>query len=239
MDKYSGTNQKGRDCDGHGTHVASLACGKLYGVAKKANCYSVRVLDCLNETPLSVIVDGLNFAATNITNINPHRPAIISMSLGGPYTPLVNNMSRNIINTGIPIVAAAGNDGDDACNYSPGSTPEVITVASSAQGDDMSSFTNGGSCVDIFAPGSTVIGADYSCSGCACTMTLSGTSMAAPLVSGTIALYLQEQPLLTPSQIKEKLTKDCLEDVLDYRYLSDSLQNTTINCLLYINSKFI
>ena len=145
------------------------------------------------------------------------------MSLGGPYSPLVNNMSSNIINTGIPIVAAAGNDFDDACNYSPGSTPDVITVASSAQGDDVSSFSNSGSCVDIFAPGSNVIGDDYSCSLCACTMTLSETSMAAPLVRGAITLYLQEQLQLTSSQIKEKLTEDCLKNALDYCYLDYSL----------------
>ena len=77
VDNYYGTKQNGLDCHRHGTHVASLACGKLYGVAKKANCYSVRVLNCWGSAPVSVIVDGLNFAATNITNINPHRPAII------------------------------------------------------------------------------------------------------------------------------------------------------------------
>ena len=135
---------------------------------KKANCYSVRVLSCLGPAPWSVIVDGLNFAATNITNKNPRRPVIISMSLGGGQTDLVNNMSSNIINNGIPIVAAAGNDRDDACDYSPASTPEVITVAGSALGDDVYYSTNGGSCVDIFAPGSNVIAADHSCSRCAC-----------------------------------------------------------------------
>ena len=162
------------------------------------------------------------------------------MSLSGRTSILVNNVSSNIINMGIPIVGSAGNNyGGDACDRSPAGAPGVITVASSARGDDVSSFTNGGSCVDIFAPGSDVIAADHSCSRCACRKSLSGTSMAAPLVSGAIALYLQKQPLLTPSQIKEKLTKDCLEDVLDYRYLSYSLQNTTPNCLLYINSKFL
>ena len=239
IDNYYETSEMGRDCNGHGTHVASLACGKHYGVAKKANCYSVRVLDCSASAPWSVIIDGLNFAASNIVNKNTSRPAFISMSLGGPYTSSVNNVSSNIVNMGIPIVAAAGNDGDDACDYSPGSAPGVITVASSVRGDDVCSFTNGGSCVDIFAPGSDVIAADYRCDECTCIRTESGTSMAAPLVSGAIALYLQEKPLLTPSEIMDKLTENCLKDVLNFNDLPISLQDTSPNCLLYIDSKFL
>ena len=239
VDNNYGTNLRGRDCHGHGTHVASLACGTNYGVAKKANCYSVRVLGCSGSAPWSVVIDGLNSAASNITSKNPRRPAIISMSLGGSYTSSVNVVSSNIVNMGIPIVVAAGNDRGNACNYSPASAPGVITVASSAQGDDVSSFTNGGSCVNIFAPGSNLIGADYSCSECTCTRTLSGTSMATPLVSGTIALYLQEQPLLTPPQILEKLTEDCLKNVLNFNSLPFSLRDKTPNCLLHITGKFI
>ncbi|XP_041346666.1 alkaline serine exoprotease A-like [Gigantopelta aegis] len=113
VDNYYGTNLRGRDCNRHGTHVASLACGKHYGVAKKAN---------------------------------------------------FNVVSSNIVNMGIPIVAAAGNNRGNACNYSPASAPGVITVAGSARGDGVYYYTNGGSCVNIFAPGSDVIGADYSCS---------------------------------------------------------------------------
>ena len=162
------------------------------------------------------------------------------MSLGGPFNHLLNNMSNNIVNMGIPIVVAAGNERDDACYYSPASASEVITVAGSAQGDDVYYYTNGGSCVDIFAPGHNVIAADYSCSGCACKMAKSGTSMATPLVSGAIALYLQEQPLLTPSQIKQKLHEDCLKNVLNFDDLSFYLlRNTSHNCLLHINSKFL
>ena len=238
VDNYYGTNLKGQDCEGHGTHVASLACGKYYGVAKKANCYSVRVLDCSGSAPWSIIIDGLNSAATNITNKNPRRPAIISMSLGGWKSVLVNNVISNIVNMGIPIVAAAGNDRDDACYYSPSSAPGVITVAGSAPGDDVYYYTNCGSCVDIFAPGYNVTAADYSCSGCSCKKALSGTSMATPLVTGAIALYLQEQPLLSPSQIKQKLIEHCLKNFLDYNYLHYSLQSTCPNCLLHINCKF-
>ena len=237
VDNYFGTNHKGLDCYGHGTHVASLACGKHYGVAKKANCYSVRVLNCSNSAPWSVIIDGLNSAAINITSKSPQRPAIISMSLSGPYSISVNNVSSNIINMGIPIIASASNNLSDACDLSPASAPGVITVASSAQDDNVSFFTNGGSCVNIFAPGSDVIAADYKCSGC--TISFSGTSMSTPLVSGVVALYLQEQPLLTPFEIEQKLTEDCLKNVLNYRYLQNSLRNTTPNCLLHIASKFL
>ena len=211
VDNFYRTNQTGKDCGGHGTHVASLACGKLYGVAIKASCYSVRVLDCDCPTPWSVIIDGLNFAATSIISKNPRRPAIISMSLGGYYSSAINNVLSNIVKMGIPIVAGAGNDRHDACNYSPASASGVITVAGSALGDNVYYYTNGDFCVDIFAPGSNVIGADYSCNECTCTITLSGTSMATPLVSGVIALYLQEQPLLTPCDIKQKLTERLFE----------------------------
>ena len=161
------------------------------------------------------------------------------MSLGGSYTSSVNVVSSNIVNMGIPIVAAAGNDRDDACYYSPGSAPGVITVAGSAPGDDVYYYTNCGSCLDIFAPAFNVTAADYSCSGCSCKKALSGTSMATPLVSGAIALYLQKEPLLTPSEIKQKLIDDCLKNVLNYCNLRYWVRNTTPNCLLHIPSKFL
>ena len=161
------------------------------------------------------------------------------MSLSGPYSSSVNNVSSNIINMGISSIASASNRQSDACDRSPASAPGVITIASSAQGDHVSFFTkfNGGSCVNIFAPGSNVIAADYKCHGC--TISKSGTSMSTPLVSGVVALYLQEQPLLTPFEIEQKLTEDCLKNVLNYTYLQNSLRNTTPNCLLHITSKFL
>ena len=195
------------------------------------------MLDCFSSAPLSVVIDGLNSAAKHITCKNPRRPAIISMSLGSPYSPSLNNLTINIVSMDIPIVAAAGNDRNDACNYSPASAPGVITVAGSAQQDHIYYDTNGGSCVDIFAPGSDVTGANYSCN--TCTMPLSGTSMATSIVSGTIALYLKKQPLLSPSQIKQKLEEDCLKNVLNFKDLNPNLHNTSSNCLLHINSKFL
>ena len=239
VDFFDGTNQTGKDCDGHGTHVASLACGEHYGVAKKANCYSVRVLDCSGSAPWSFVALGLILTADNILDQNFSRQAIISMSLSGAYSEFIHNISRTIIDLGIPIVAAAGNERSNSCYYSPASVPEVITVAGSHPGDHVYYYTNGGSCVDVFAPGSFVPGANYSCSECDCTMTLNGTSMATPIVSGVIALYLQEQPLLTPSQIKEKLSENCLKNALNYSYLHHSLRDITPNCLLYYNSKFL
>ena len=182
-------------------------------------------------------MDGLNFAAKHIMCKNPRRPSIISISLSGPYSPSLNNLTTNIVSMDIPIVAAAGNDRDDACNYSPASAPGVITVAGSALQDHIYNDTNGGSCVDIFAPGSDVIGANITSN--TGVMPLSGTSMATAIVSGAIALYLQEQPLLSPSQIKQKLEQDCLKNVLNFNDLNSNLHNTSSNCLLHINSKFL
>ena len=159
------------------------------------------------------------------------------MSLSGPYSHSLNSVSSKIISMEIPIVAAAGNDQNDACYYSPASAPEVITVAGSALGDDVYYYTNSGSCVNLFAPGANVIGANYSCN--TCVMPLSGTSIATPIVSGLIALYLQKQVLLCPSQIKQKLIENCLKDVLNFARLNSSLRDTSPNCLLHINGKFL
>ena len=237
VDATYNTNQQGRDCHGHGTHVASLACGKISGVAKKATCYSVRVLGCNNRAPWSAIIAGLNHAATKITSSNPRRPSIISMSLGGSNSSAVNKILVDIINKGIPIVAAAGNERSDACLKTPASTSEVITVGGTGQSDDVYYFTNGGSCVDILAPGNMIQGADYTCNRCSCSKIYSGTSMSAAIVSGVIAIHLQKQPNLTPAQIKQKLTQLCSKDKVNYRFLEPSLRSSTPNCLVNVNCK--
>lgn len=226
-------NQKGKDCDGHGTHVASLAVGKEYGVAKKAIAYSVRVLGCTGSAPWSVVIDGLNYAANKIDNSN--RPGVISMSLGGSYSKSMDTALTNVVNKGIIVVVAAGNDRDDACKYSPASTSGVITVAGSATGDNVYYYSNGGTCADVFAPGASVLGADYRCN--TCSIKYSGTSMATPIVSGVVAIHLQKQPNLTPAQITQKLVQESLKNKLNYNSLANKVRSNTANRLLHVGGE--
>ena len=233
VDIADNTNNNGLDCDGHGTHVASLAVGTNWGVAKGADVYSVRVLDCEGSAPWSVIIDGVNRAGNRIGSSN--RPGVISMSLGGSYSNALNSALLKVINKGIPVVAAAGNERDDACKYSPASTTGVITVGGSAKGDSVYYYTNGGSCVDVFAPGSEVTAADSTCN--SCSVTYSGTSMATPIVSGSVAIHLQKNSKLTPSQVKDKIIQDSLKNKLIYNNLKNSLRSGTANRLLHVKRK--
>ena len=179
MDDYLGTNQEGLDCNGHGTHVASIAAGITYGAAKKANLYSVRVLDCSGWGPWSVIMAGMSHAAQRANETG--RPSIISMSLSGGYTESVDNLVTAIVQSNISIIVAAGNERNYACNYSPASNSLAITVGGSREGGGMYYWSNGGSCVDIIAPALNVSGAGIHCNNC--TLQMSGTSMATPLVT--------------------------------------------------------
>jgi subtilisin family serine protease len=233
VDKGDGENRRGRDCDGHGTHVASLAAGTDFGVAKKADVYSVRVLDCQGSAPWSFIIDGLNSVAERIGT--QKRPAVISMSLGGSFSNSLNVALKNVLKKNLTVVAAAGNERNDACNTSPGGTTGVITVGGTAINDNTYYYTNGGNCVDILAPGNNVEAADYKCN--SCKITFSGTSMATPIVSGAVALYLQTNPNMTPTQIRNKLIADSVKNKINYQNLRSSLRQTTANRLLQIQGK--
>ena len=126
MDEYNGENLKGRDCHGHGTHVASNAAGETFGTAKKANIYSIRVLGCSNTAPWNVILKGVDYAKKIIPARD--RPAVVSMSIGGYYTQSVNDAVQNLYKSGIPVVVSAGNDASDACIKSPASAPDVECI---------------------------------------------------------------------------------------------------------------
>ncbi|WMS87090.1 S8 family peptidase [Pleionea litopenaei] len=184
------------DCQGHGTHVAGTVASATYGVAKGADVIGVRVLDCQGSGSYSGIISGIDWVAQNHV-----KPAVANMSLGGGASSSVDNATNNLVSAGVVTVVAAGNDNSDACNYSPARVTNAITVGSTTSSDSRSSFSNYGSCVDIFAPGSNITSTSMNGG----SQTMSGTSMASPHVAGVAALYLANNPNATPSQVEQAL----------------------------------
>lgn len=186
------------DCNGHGTHVAGTMGGNTYGVAKGVTLIPVRVLDCSGSGSWSGVIAGVDLVAGSSL-----RPAVANMSRGGGSSTSVNNAVANAVTKGVTMVVAAGNDNRDACGYSPASTPSAITVGATSSTDARASYSNFGSCVDIFAPGSSIKSAWYTSNDA--TNTISGTSMATPHVVGAAALLLSASPSSTPAQITAAL----------------------------------
>jgi hypothetical protein len=187
------------DCHGHGTHVAGTIGGNTYGLAKKATLHSLRVLDCDGYGPNSGIIAAIDWVTANHV-----APAVANMSLGGEYSQALNDAVTNSIAAGITYGIAAGNDSDDACYYSPASTPGAITVGASNSSDAKSDFSDYGSCLDVFAPGEDITSAWIGSA--TATRTISGTSMATPHVVGAAALWLGLHPTATPAEVVQLLT---------------------------------
>ncbi|HEX6290053.1 MAG TPA: S8 family serine peptidase, partial [Herpetosiphonaceae bacterium] len=178
---YDAFGGNGDDCNGHGTHVAGTVGGATYGVAKQVQLRGVRVLDCGGSGTWSGVIAGMDWV-----RLYGQRPAVANMSLGGGYNASVNTAADNLSNSGVFVAVAAGNNyGANACNTSPASANQVLTVAASDINDARASFTNVGSCVEVYAPGVNILSA-WIGSG---TNTISGTSMASPHVAGVGALY--------------------------------------------------
>jgi subtilisin family serine protease len=184
------------DCNGHGTHVAGTVGGSIYGVAKSVTLVPVRVLDCNGSGTNSGVIAGVDWVTSNH---GAGQPAVANMSLGGGASSALDTAVKNSIADGVTYVVASGNSNADACNYSPARVPEAITVNSSTSSDARSSFSNYGSCTDIFAPGSSITSAWYTSN--TATNTISGTSMASPHVAGVAALYLQGNTSASPSTV--------------------------------------
>lgn len=176
----NGTN----DCNGHGTHVAGTVGGTTYGVAKGVTLVPVRVLNCRGSGTNSGVIAGVDWVAAQ-----SFRPAVANMSLGGGASTALDNAVTSAVNAGITFVVAAGNSNVDACTASPARAPSAITVGATTSTDARASYSNFGTCVDIFAPGSSITSAWYKSN--TQTNTISGTSMASPHVAGVAALYLQ------------------------------------------------
>ncbi|MCK5857746.1 MAG: S8 family peptidase [Abyssibacter sp.] len=180
------------DCNGHGTHVSGTAVGTDYGIAKSATVHAVRVFSCGGTTATSTIIAGVDWVTANAI-----LPAVANMSLGGGASATLDNAVQAMIDAGVTAVVAAGNDDADACSQSPARLPDAITVGSTTSSDARSSFSNFGTCVDIFAPGSSIVSA--SSSNDTGSTTLSGTSMASPHVAGGVARYLMDNGSATPA----------------------------------------
>ncbi|CRK56037.1 Alkaline serine exoprotease A precursor [Alloactinosynnema sp. L-07] len=194
--------QNGKDCQGHGTHVAGTVGGTTYGVAKEVKLKAVRVLNCQGGGSVSTEAAGVDWVTANAV-----LPAVANMSL---YTGTANEPStvldtavKNSIAKGVTYVVAAGNFNDDSCKYSPQRVRETINVGNSTSSDARASTSSYGVCTDLYAPGSSIVSASHSNN--SGTATMSGTSMASPHVAGGAALYLAGNAAATPAQVHQAI----------------------------------
>ncbi|MGW0435500.1 S8 family peptidase [Micromonospora sp. NPDC003197] len=212
------------DGQGHGTHVAATVGGSTYGVAKSVKLIGVRVLDNTGNGTYAQVIAGIDWVTGDH---DPGEPAVANMSLGGDFFQSLNDAVSASIADGVTFVVSAGNEyGSNACAKSPASTPDAITVGATTSNDSRANYSNVGSCLDIFAPGSLITSAWNSSD--SATATISGTSMASPHVTGTAALILSKNPTYTPAQVRNKLVNDATSNaVVDAGYESP-------NKLLYV-----
>jgi subtilisin family serine protease len=186
------------DCHGHGTHVAGTVAGATYGVADKAVLHPVRVLDCGGYGSNAGVIAGVDWVRANHV-----KPAVANMSLGVGASTALDTAVTNAINAGITFAVAAGNEYQNACNLSPARTASAITVGATTNTDASASYSNYGTCLDLFAPGSNITSAWNSST--TATNTISGTSMASPHAAGVAALYLGANPNAAPATVRDAL----------------------------------
>jgi len=195
------------DCNGHGTHVAGTVGGSTYGVAKNVSLVPIRILGCDGSGASSNVIAGLDWILKN-----GKKPAVVNMSLGGDASTSLDSAVENLFNNGYVMVVAAGNSNTDACSSSPARVSKAITVAATDNTDTRASYSNYGSCVDIFAPGSQInsswIGSNTA------TKVLNGTSMATPHTAGIVAQMLQSTPSATPQTISTNLLNQASSNVV-------------------------
>ncbi|MBO7935492.1 MULTISPECIES: S8 family peptidase [Streptomyces] len=187
------------DGNGHGTHVATTIAGSTYGVAKKAKIVAVRVLDNNGSGTTAGVIAGIDWVTRNHSG-----PSVANLSLGGGASSTLDTAVRNSIASGVTYAVAAGNSSANASSYSPARVTEAITVGATTSTDARASYSNYGSVLDIFAPGSSITAGWYTSD--TATNTISGTSMATPHVAGAAAVYLAGHTSATPAQVATALT---------------------------------
>lgn len=224
------------DCDGHGTHVAGTVGGKTYGVAKRVRLVGVRVLNCAGYGSDADVIAGMDWVGKNAT-----LPASANMSLGdvipsktmgisGP----IDDAVKALVASGVSLAVAAGNGwgngtvGADACMFPIANVPEAITVAATTNTDTRTRWTNYGACIDIFAPGSSIVSSTFDSD--TSYGSKSGTSMATPHVAGAAALVLEQAPGATPAQVRDILVAGATQNIV---------QPTTTNNMPTANSHLL
>ncbi|GAA1397707.1 S8 family serine peptidase [Luteococcus peritonei] len=216
------------DCQGHGSHVTGIVAGTRFGVAKQATVVPVKVLDCEGGGYVSDTVAAMDWVVANHTG----GPAVLNLSLDGDRSAAIDAAVQRALNDGVTVVTASGNieEGEapgtshDACNYSPSRVAGALTVAN-ASNSRRPYWTYTGRCVDIFAPGVSVLSVGIGSA--TATATMSGSSMAAPHVSGAAALVLQARPTWTPAQVGTQILNQSTRNVMT------GLPTGTPNRLLY------
>jgi subtilisin family serine protease len=202
---FDATGGGGKDCNGHGTHVAGTIGGTTYGVAKAVTLKAVRVLDCQGSGTDADVVAGMDWVAQNAA-----KPAVANMSLGGGKSPSVDAAAKKLSDAGVFLAVAAGNDGADACAGSPSGADGVLAVAAEDRTDASASFTNYGKCVKVYAPGVNIT-SDWLAGG---TNTISGTSMATPHVVGVAALYKEANGDGSEATVTDWITSHAVKDAV-------------------------
>ncbi len=211
------------DCHGHGTHVAGTVGGATFGVAPDVVLHAVRVLGCNGSGTTSGVIAGVDWVAVNHVS-----PAVANMSLGGPASTALDNAVSNAVADGVTFVVAAGNSSRSACTASPAREPDAITVGATTASDARASFSNFGTCLDIFAPGSNIPSAWYTSN--SATATLSGTSMASPHVAGGAAIYLEDNPNAAPATVANGIVANATTGELT------GIGSGSPNLLLYVGT---
>jgi len=214
-----------RDGQGHGTHCAGTVGGNTFGVAPEANLFAGKVLSDAGTGSWSWSYAALDWCATTAA-----RPAVASMSLGGPgQQPGMKDAVDAAVDAGVVVVVAGGNENSDSCGFSPAFIPKAITVGSTTSTDKRSSFSNYGSCTDIWAPGSDITSARHTSD--TGSVSFSGTSMACPHVSGASALTLADSPDLSSDEVLQALLDRAITSTISGLFTSDT------NALLWVGDE--
>lgn len=206
---------------GHGTHVAGTIAGKTYGVAKKATVVAVKVLDETGSGYMSRLLQGLSWAVSDARDRGVADRSVINLSLGGAYMASVNAAVKAATDAGLTVVVAAGNENDDAANWSPASAPTAITVGAIDSADRRAEFSNWGAHVDIFAPGVSVLSASNGTDIASRYMT--GTSMAAPHVAGLAAYFIAKDNLSGYAAVSQRILESANPGVRDRKGAADRI----------------